>query len=137
VDIHGLEPATDSPLLIMLDLHGNSVAIDELFSELSGSQTGGEDGYSLTRVGPGYDAAPPWVKPISGDSEFLAQFTNISGAGDRYFNFDWSAGNSGVTLDQITVVPEPTSVALVSIAGIFMLHRPRKKKLRFDCAKHH
>jgi hypothetical protein len=123
IDIAGLNPATDSPIVLLLDVKGTVAAIDQWDSELAGGQTGGE-AYSLTQVQAGHTSAlmPP------GDSEFVLDIPNFAGSGDRYLNVDWSAGNGLVTLDQVEVaVPEPATWLLVATASPALLLRRRRR----------
>ena len=67
------------------------------------------------------------ARPSAGDTGFLLTFNNINGSGDRFINFDWSAGNSGVLLDEVTVVPEPTALSLITLGSAALLLRRRRR----------
>ncbi len=121
VDIAGLNPSNDSPVLVQLDVKGTAAAIQQWYLELSGVQAGGPTGYTVVPAGTAYGAVP------AGDSGFVFAFVNVPGTGDRYLNFDWTAGDPGVTLDEVQLpAPEPTgSFILAAFAGTLLLRRRR------------
>jgi hypothetical protein len=89
---------------------------------MSGAQTGGPDGYTITPASTAGVPVPP------GDSGFVLSFVNLPGAGDRYINFDWTAGNQSVTLDEIQIpAPEPSTCVLLAMAAPALLMRRRRR----------
>ena len=93
IDVAGLNPPNDSPLLVLMDVKGTTAAITQWSDELEGDQTGGVAGYTMESIS---NAAQFGTTIPAGDTGFLLTFNNVNGAGDRFINFDWSAGNSGV-----------------------------------------
>jgi hypothetical protein len=93
---------------------------------MRGVQLADGPGYSISEIGPGFPA-PACGEVPSGDDGFLFTFNNTNAAGtDLYLNFDWGAGNSGVTLDQVFVAPEPSVVGFLGFGIAAMLKRRRR-----------
>jgi fibronectin-binding autotransporter adhesin len=128
IDVAGLNPPNDSPLLVLMDVKGTPAAITQWSDELEGNQTGGVAGYTMQSIS---NAAQFGTTIPAGDTGFLLTFNNVSGSSDRFINFDWSAGNSGVLLDEVTVVPEPTALALITLSSAGLLLR-RHRRPRAD-----
>ena len=50
IDVAGLNPPNDSPLLVLMDVKGTTAAITQWADDLEGDQTGGIDGYTMQSV---------------------------------------------------------------------------------------
>jgi hypothetical protein len=123
VDIAGLAQGY-GPLQVQLDVKGTASSINQWYMELSESQAGGPAGYTIVS-GSEFGTAP------SGDSAYIFTFNGLSTSADTYINFDWTAGNSGVTLDQIVVpVPEPSSLFFLAMAALPLMTRRRIRTAR-------
>jgi len=128
-DIAGITSSNQTPLSVLMDVQGSSNSISQWYSEIKGAQLlGGAQRYSASQVGPGYGTVPSWGNVPGDDDGFLLSFsnTNLAGSGDPYVNFDWGAGNSGVTLDQVFVAPEPSVVGFLGFGIAAMLKRRRR-----------
>jgi hypothetical protein len=123
VDIAGLA-AGSSSLQVQMDVKGTASAINQWYMELSDVQAGGPTGYTIVPAGAAGISVP------AGDSAYMFTFTNLPTSADTFINFDWTAGNSGVTLDEIVVpVPEPSSLVFLAIAGPALMVRRRARSI--------
>jgi hypothetical protein len=60
----------------------------------------------------------PWI--VNGQTEALAVFSVVQGTS---VNFVSGGGTTGSVLTPITIVPEPASVAMLTLGGLMMLRR--------------
>lgn len=107
--------------------------VDFLIRVTDAGAEGGSDYNSRVRVS--LDGGSSWLYDTDADTTALPNGFRFDGAG-RFFSFDVAGGNSSFVLydnfsiNVITPVPEPSTYALVGVAGAAALWMRRRRSVR-------
>jgi hypothetical protein len=104
-------------IYVMAKLIGTAADISAVLTALSNDVDASDSQFALLHAS--YDASFG-----SGGFNALFKFPNI--AGSKVFNWDFTEGHPGVTVDKLAVAPEPGSLVMLGVAGAALWRRRRR-----------